>query len=120
MNFSTVESQTVVATSVEVTSETLSVELSDGRTIAVPLAWYPRLSHAKPTERKSWRLIAAGRGVHWPEIDEDISVANLLAGQPSGESQASFKKWLVARDKNARTSRKPRKAPNRRGKNPAK
>ena len=65
----------------------------------MPLDWFPRLWHATTKERKVWRLIADGRGIHWPKIDEDISVANLLAGQPSGESPASFKKWLACRAK---------------------
>jgi len=82
-----------------VSEDTLSVELADGRTIAVPLAWYPRLSHATAEERSSWRLLGGGRGIHWPEIDEDISVANLLAGEPSAESQQSLKKWLMSRTK---------------------
>jgi hypothetical protein len=90
---------------VSVTDDTLSVELSDGRTIAVPLAWYPRLAHATVKERDSWRLLANGRGIHWPELDEDISVANLLDGRPSGESQSSFKKWLKRRPKRNRGSR---------------
>lgn len=106
MNSSTVENPGVLAMLVRMTDDTLSVELSDGRTIAVPLAWYPRLVHATPKERQSWRLIAGGRGIHWPDIDEDISVANLLAGRPSGESPSSFQKWLVAR---ARPSRGPRR-----------
>jgi hypothetical protein len=89
-----------LATQVRVTDDTLTVELSDGRTIAAPLAWYPRLLHATATERKAWRLIADGSGIHWPEIDEDVSVANLLRGQPSAESQSSFKKWLAERAKN--------------------
>jgi len=99
MSFSAVEPREALATSVEVSEDTLSVDLADGRTIAAPLAWYPRLAHATPEERGSWRLIGGGRGVHWPEIDEDISVANLLAGQPSMESQNSFKKWLANRAK---------------------
>jgi hypothetical protein len=77
--------------------DTLSVDLSDGRTIAVPLAWFPRLLHASPQERNKWRLIGKGDGIHWEAIDEDISIANLLAGRPSGESQTSFKKWLDGR-----------------------
>ncbi len=97
MNSSTVEVQAPVATQVKVTSDTLTVGLSDGRTIAVPLAWYPRLVPPTTKERNSSRLIAGGRGIHWPELDEDISVANLLAGNPSGESQRSFKQWLAKR-----------------------
>jgi len=105
MNSSAVESQSALATRVRVTDDTLSVELADGRTIAVPLAWYPRLAHAPAAERSRWRLIAGGRGLHWPEIDEDISIANLLAGQASGESQSSFKKWLAERGKRGRGRR---------------
>lgn len=97
MSSSTVESRVAQAAQVEISEDTLSVELTDGRTIAAPLAWYPRLANATAEERSDWRLIANGRGIHWPAIDEDISVANLLAGQPSGESQTSFKKWLAAR-----------------------
>lgn len=85
------------AQNVAVSPDTLSVDLSDGRTIAVPLAWFPRLLHATPAERDNWRLIGRGHGIHWEEIDEDISVEGLLAGRPSGESQASFKKWLDRR-----------------------
>src|SRR5580698_5257725 len=99
MSSSTVEVRDTLATSVEVSADTLTVELADGRTIAAPLAWYPRLTHATVEERDSWRLIGGGRGIHWPAIDEDISVANLLAGQPSTESQSSFKKWLAGQAK---------------------
>lgn len=77
------EGREALATRVEVSEDTLSVELADGRTIAVPLAWSPRLTHATAEERVSWRLIGGGRGIHWPAIDEDISVVNLLVGQPS-------------------------------------
>jgi len=97
MSSSMVDLKPAVATGVQVSHDTLSVELSDGRTIAVPLAWYPRLSHAAPRERKNWRPIAGGRGLHWPDLDEDISIENLLSGQPSGESQISFKRWLATR-----------------------
>ncbi len=61
------------------------------------LAWFPRLLHASPQERKNWRLIGKGQGIHWAELDEDISVEGLLAGKPSGESQSSFQKWLAGR-----------------------
>ena len=105
MNSSAVENQKVIAQHLKVTDDTLSVELSDGRMIAVPLVWYPRLAHATSKERNSWRLVAGGHGIHWPDIDEDISVANLLAGQPSCESQNSFKKWLAQRAKRNRSLR---------------
>jgi hypothetical protein len=99
MSSSTVENREAQATHVTVSEDTLSVELADGRTIAVPLDWYPRLRHATPAERDAWRLLGGGRGIHWSAVDEDISVANLLAGQPSAESQSSFKKWLASRTK---------------------
>jgi hypothetical protein len=87
------------AVSLTVTDDTLAVELSDGRAIAVPLAWYPRLLHASPDERDHWVLIGKGRGMHWEYLDEDISVEGLLSGRPSGESQDSFKKWLQMRSR---------------------
>ncbi len=99
MSSSAVEPREALATRVEVSEDTLSVDLADGRSIAAPLAWYRRLAHATEGERGSWRLIGGGCGVQWPEIDEDISLANLLAGQPSLESQSSFKKWLANRAK---------------------
>lgn len=92
---------TALALTVETSDDTLSVELSDGRTIAVPLGWYPRLAQATPAERAEWRLIGAGRGIHWPAIDEDVSISNLLLGQPSTESQTSFRAWLAGRSKPA-------------------
>ena len=85
------------AQSVSVTADTLAVDLSDGRTISVPLVWFPRLLHGTPEERSNWRFIGGGVSVHWPDLDEDISVENLLAGKPSGESQSSFKRWLENR-----------------------
>lgn len=97
MNSSTAETRIATASLVRVLDEMLTVELSDGRTITVPIAWYPRLSHASQKERDNWRLIGSGQGIHWPELDEDISVENLLKGQPSGESQKSFKHWLQQR-----------------------
>jgi hypothetical protein len=85
------------ATNVEVTNDTLTVDLSDGRTISVPLAWYPRLVHGTPEERATWRPIGRGEGIHWPQLDEDISVEGLIAGRPSGESQLSLAGWLETR-----------------------
>lgn len=97
MNILAVEIEVPKAENVRLTRDTLSVDLSDGRTISVPLEWFPRLVHATPEERKNWRLIGRGHGIHWEDIDEDISVESLLAGKPSGESQVSFKKWLNQR-----------------------
>lgn len=85
------------ANNVSVSEDTLSVDLSDGRTISVPIEWFPRLVHASPEERSRWRLIGNGHGIHWEDIDEDISVEGLLAGNPSGESQTSLKRWLDRR-----------------------
>ena len=92
-----IELRMVSAQNVQVTDEALIVDLSDGRTVSVPLAWFPRLLHGTPDERNKWRLIGDGEGIHWPALDEDISVENLILGKPSGESQKSFKKWLEAR-----------------------
>jgi hypothetical protein len=90
------------AVDVSVTADTLTVDLSDGRSISVPLGWYPRLEHASAGELRNWRLIGQGEGIHWRDLDEDISVEGLLAGKPSGERQASLKKWLS--DRNIQTT----------------
>lgn len=97
MSTSAVELEAPFAQNVTVSDDTLSVDLSDGRSISVPLAWYPRLSHASSAERKRWRLIGRGSGIHWDALDEDISVEGLLAGKRSGESQASLGRWLAER-----------------------
>lgn len=89
--------ETPNAIDVSVNKDTLSIDLADGRTIAAPIAWFPRLLHATPAERENWRVIGKGQGIHWEDIDEDISVESVLAGQPSGESQASFQRWLDSR-----------------------
>jgi hypothetical protein len=85
------------AVDVRVSDEALTVKLSDGRMIAAPLGWFPRLEYATAGERAKWRLIGKGQGIHWDDLDEDISVEGLLAGKASGESQASFKRWLEGR-----------------------
>ena len=82
---------------VRVSDDSLTIDLLDGRTVTVPLAWYPRLVHGSPEDRRSWRLIGRGEGIHWPELDEDISVEVLSAGRTSGERQQSFANWLRAR-----------------------
>jgi len=87
----------VRAQSLVITEDGLTVDLSDGRTITVPLAWYPRLVYGTPEERNNWRWTGDREGIHWPDLDEDISVENLILGQPSGESQDSFRQWLHGR-----------------------
>lgn len=82
---------------VSVSDDTLLVDLADGRSISAPLAWYPRLLNGSPRERNNWRLIGNGEGIHWPDLNEDISSENIVFGQPSGESQRSFAKWLALR-----------------------
>lgn len=97
MSTSGIEIQTPTAREVRVSDDALTVDLSDGRTISVPLAWFPRLTHGSETERSNWTLIGRGEGIHWPELDEDISIESLLAGRRSGESQESLRRWLNVR-----------------------
>ncbi|RMG79525.1 MAG: DUF2442 domain-containing protein [Bacteroidetes bacterium] len=85
---------------VTINEESLTVDLSDGRSIAVPIAWYPRLLYGTVQERENWRLIGGGKGIHWPELDEDISVKSLILGKPSQESPESLRKWLEKCKKN--------------------
>ena len=92
-----VEAESIMATTVSVTDDCLTVELTDGRSLTVPLAWYPRLQHGSPAERSNWRPIGRGEGIHWPDLDEDISISGLVAGRPSGESAASLDRWLQSR-----------------------
>lgn len=92
-----IEVPTAIAERVTVTKDHLTVDLTDGRTVSAPLAWYPRLLHGTSQERKKWRLIGEGEGIHWPDLDEDISVEHLVLGKASGESQGSLKKWLEQR-----------------------
>ena len=91
------ELQIAKALEVNVTDDTLTVDLADGRTLSVPLTWYPRLLHGTPEERRNWRLIGNGEGIHWRDLDEDISIEGLLLGKGSGESQSSLQRWLDAR-----------------------
>jgi hypothetical protein len=80
-----------------VTDDMLSVDLEDGRTIAVPIGWYPRLAYGTPVERAKFQISGAGYGLHWPDLDEDIAVEGLLLGKKSSESQTSFERWLQGR-----------------------
>jgi hypothetical protein len=97
MNTSSVGTQAARVQRVSLTDDALAVDLTDGRTVSVPLAWFPRLLHGSIEERNNWRLIANGEGIHWPSLDEDVSVGNLIFGKPSGESQQSFQRWLDQR-----------------------
>lgn len=99
-----VEARITKAKQVTVTEDTLTVDLEDGRTISVPLGWYPRLLHGNSDERNHWRLIGQGVGIHWPDLDEDLSVENLIFGRPSAESQASFKRWQEERKAKPKTT----------------
>lgn len=100
MHISAAELAIPCAREVMVDDDALSVELEDGRRISAPLDWYPRLAIATPAERIRWRLIGDGIGIHWDAIDEDVSIEGLLLGKPSGESQASFDRWLEGRKQN--------------------
>jgi hypothetical protein len=82
------------AVKVTVTDDTLSVDMEDGRTVSVPIGWYPRLAHGTPKERANFQISGAGFGLHWPELDEDIGIEGLLLGKRSTESPESFEKWL--------------------------
>ena len=97
MNSSAVEIQEARARSVVVSEDALTIDLVDGRTIIVPLVWYPRLWYGTPAERNHFEVFGDGAYIHWPDLDEDLTVAGLLAGRRSGESSQSLKKWLEAR-----------------------
>ena len=97
MPISTVDMEVPGAMTIIVTEDTLTAELVDGRTISVPLLWYPRLVHATQEERNNCELHADGQHIHWPDLDEDLSVEGFLAGRKSGESPRSFKRWLAAK-----------------------
>ena len=87
----------VRATSVRVSDDALAIDLSDGRTVSAPLAWYPRLLHGTAAERNDHQFIGEGIGIHWPRLDEDISIEGILAGRRSHESRESFDRWLASR-----------------------
>ena len=97
MNSLVIEVQEATAQSITVSEAALTVDLVDGRTIIVPLVWYPRLWYGIPEERNHFEIIGDGTLIHWPDLDEDLSVSGLLAGRRSGESQRSLKRWLEER-----------------------
>lgn len=83
------------ASAVHVTDDALVVDLEDGRQVSAPLVWYPRLLHGTPAERAKYEI--GHYGIHWPALDEDISVKGLLLGNKSGESQAALNRWILSR-----------------------
>ena len=99
MTDSAVDAAVARVTTVTFVGDKLTLQLVDGRSLSVPIAWSPRPAHATPEERDQWRLIADGEGIHWPELDEDISVQHLLEGRKSTESEKSLNRWLDARSK---------------------
>lgn len=90
-----------IANQISVTDERLIVDLADDRSLSVPLAWYPRLMYASPTERQNWQLLGDGYAIEWTDLDEHIGIEGLLAGRRSGESQQSFERWLATRSTSA-------------------
>src|SRR5947207_1483334 len=90
MSISDTKLSEVTAQGLSVSDEALVVDLADGRTIAVPLGWFPRLVYGTPAERANWRLIGNGEGIHWPDLDEDISVESLLAGRGLAKVNSHF------------------------------
>ncbi len=92
-----VDIQEARAQTVKVSGHALTVDLVDGRTIIVPLVWFPRLWHGNARERGHFEIFGDGAYIHWPDLDEDLTVAGLLAGRLSGETPESLKKWLDSR-----------------------
>jgi len=97
MTTSSLATETPFADDVKVTSDALTVRLRDGRIVSVPLAWYPRLAEGTPAERRRWELIGPGIGIHWRDLDEDISVEALLRGLASKEGAPSLQRWRASR-----------------------
>ena len=120
MSTSSVVMETPAAKNVRVTDRALVVELRDGRIVSVPLAWYPRLADGLPAERRRWELLGPGIGIHWPDLDEDISVKGLLQGLPSGESPVSLRAWRASRKRPANPTANPALRPTSRARRRAK
>ncbi len=98
MNTLAIDTRQVRAEKVVVTEDSLTIDLTDGRTIVVRLMWYPRLWYGTPQERNHFETIGDNTIIHWPGLDEDLSISGILAGRRSGESPESLKKWLAQRD----------------------
>src|SRR5579864_6849599 len=113
MSTSSLAAETAMAKNVKVTTDTLIVELRDGRVVSAPISWYPRLSEGTPAERRRWELIGPGIGIHWPALDEDISVEALLLGLTSNESAASLQRWRAARRRSTNKRMEPTRSRSR-------
>ena len=113
MTTSSPATEAAAAKRVRVTDEALIVELQDGRSVSVPLKWYPRLAEGRPSERRQWELIGPGIGIHWPALDEDISVEAILLGLPSGESADSLQRWRASRRRPANKRMEPTRSGSR-------
>jgi hypothetical protein len=100
MSFSSIELSMPLARAVRFDRDSLIVDLADGRSLVVPIGWFPRLALGSAPERQRWRLIGEGHGIHWPDLDEDIAVIDLLAGRRSGENAASLRRWREGRTRN--------------------
>lgn len=107
MTTSSLATEPAVAKAIKISDRALTVELRDGRSVSVPLDWYPRLAEGRPSERRRWEMIGPGLGIHWPDLDEDISVEGLLLGRRSGESAASLQRWRAARRRPANKRMEP-------------
>ena len=114
MATSSLATETAAAKNIKVTQDSLVVELRDGRSVSVPLKWYPRLAEGRPSERRRWELIGPGIGIHWPDLDEDISVEALLLGLPSNESPSSLQRWRASRRRPANKRMEPTRSGSRR------
>lgn len=98
MNTLVVELRAARAQSVELSEDTLVVELTDGRVVSVPLTWFPRLWYGSDEERTDFEIIGDGEYIHWPQLDEDLSVSGILTGHRSMESADSLKRWMASRE----------------------
>ncbi len=98
MSFSPIEVRDARAQAIEVQEDTILLNLVDGRTMTVPIVWYPRLWYGTKAERAHFELLDEGRYVHWPDLDEDLSIEGMVAGRRSGENAESLRKWLAARN----------------------
>lgn len=89
--------QEPVAINAAISTDKLTIDLADGRSLVVPLTWYPRLAHGTEAERRHWQLVGDGYAIEWPDLDEHIGIEGLIAGRRSAESATSLNRWLANR-----------------------